>query len=801
MGLTVGARLGPYEILGALGAGGMGEVYRARDTKLGRDVALKVIPDTFALDADRLARFSREAQVLASLNHPHVAAIYGFEDSGETHALVLELVEGETLADRIARGAIPLDEALPIAKQIAEALEAAHEQGIIHRDLKPANIKITPDGVVKVLDFGLAKLAGPAEAGPYVQQGVGARFSRPDTLSPTITSPAIMTGVGVLLGTAAYMSPEQAKGREADKRSDIWAFGCVLYEMLTGKGPFAGDDVSDTLANVLKREPDWSALPATVPVSIRALLHRCVEKDRRKRVADVSTALFVIDEQASLRGSVAASAASRAQTDAAVSEVRRVLARSTRWRVAIASAATLLVVAAVATTLTWIATRPVPPRVSRLTITPSSAAALSINGVDRDLAITPDGSHVVYVGNRGTQLFVRALDALDPVVVFTGSPRGPFVSPDGQWIGFVDGAIALKKVAVTGGPAVPLATIDGTSRGAAWEPDDTIIFATGNSTTGLQRVAAASGRTTVLTRPDHAQGEADHVWPELLPGGRAVLFTITAATGGLDAAQVAVLDLQTGMRKVLVRGGSNAHYMPSGHLVYAAAGTLRAVPFDLTRLETRGTAVPVIPNVVTTNTGAVDAVVAGDGTLAYVAGAGAAGAFTQRTLVWVDRQGRETPIPAPPRQYVYPRLSPDGTRVAVYGQDQEQDIWVWNLSHTTLTRVTFDPGYDSYPVWTPDGRRLIFTSDRARRAESLLAGRGRHRRGRAPDRESQPEQRDGGVARWPPADIHRDVPDGRRCDAGGAGREPPRDAPRAFPLQQSERYRLARRTLARLRGE
>ncbi|PYR72562.1 MAG: hypothetical protein DMF87_27755 [Acidobacteria bacterium] len=309
MPLNQGTHLGPYEILSAIGVGGMGEVYRARDTKLGRDVALKVIPDTFALDPDRLARFQREAQVLASLNHPHIAAIYGFEDSGETHALVLELVEGETLADRIARGALPLDEALPIAKQICEALEAAHEQGIIHRDLKPANINITSDGVVKVLDFGLAKLAdrGPAKAGHYPPDG-SVRLQADLTMSPTITSPAMMTGVGVLLGTAAYMSPEQAKGREADKRCDIWAFGCVLFEMLTGKGPLAGDDVTDTLANVLKREPNWLALPAEVPPALRALLRRCLEKNRRERVADISTALFVLKEQASLAAPVTASA-------------------------------------------------------------------------------------------------------------------------------------------------------------------------------------------------------------------------------------------------------------------------------------------------------------------------------------------------------------------------------------------------------------------------------------------------------------------------------------------------------------
>jgi Tol biopolymer transport system component len=673
----------------------MGEVYRARDTKLNRDVALKVIPDTFALDLDRLARFKREAQVLASLNHPNIAAIYGFEDSGETHALVLELVEGETLADRIAHGAIPLDEALPIARQICEALEAAHEQGIIHRDLKPANIKVTPDGVVKVLDFGLAKLEEPAGSQPAVG---GAHLSE----VPTITSPAMMTGVGVILGTAAYMAPEQAKGREADTRSDIWAFGCVLYEMLTGKGPFAGDDVSDTLANVLKREPDWSALPATVPVSIRALLHRCLEKDRRKRVADVSTALFVIDEQASLSGSVAASAAPPP--------------RGPLWRRVAALTAGALVVAAVGGAAVWFATRPSPPRVSRLLIAPSGAAALTIDGLDRDLAITPDGSRVVYVGNRGTQLFVRALDALEPVAVFTGAPHGPFVSPDGQWIGFVDGIATLKKVALTGGPAVTLATLDGNARrGATWAPDDTIIVATNNASIGLLRVAATGRPPTVLTRPDRVQGELNHAWPELLPGGRAVLFTITAVTGGLDAAQVAVLDLQTGTRKVLVRGGSHARYAPSGHLVYAAAGTLRAVAFDLATLETRGTPVLVVTDVVTTlNNGGVDAVVASDGTLAYVLG-GAIGADggAPRTLVWVDRQGRETPIPAPPRAYLYPRLSLDARRVAVSAADREADIWIWDLSRTTLTRATFHPRLDTYPVWTPNGRRLIFGSERA----------------------------------------------------------------------------------------
>jgi eukaryotic-like serine/threonine-protein kinase len=693
MSLSAGTRLGPYEILSALGAGGMGEVYRARDTTLGRQVAIKVLPEAFAQDAERLARFEREAKTLASLNHPHIAQIYGLEKSSGVQALVMELVEGEDLSQRIARGPMPLDEALPIARQIAEALEAAHEQGVIHRDLKPANIKITPDGVVKVLDFGLAKLAHPHATAGHADV----------TASPTITSPAKMTGVGVILGTAAYMAPEQAKGREADKRSDIWAFGCVLYEMLTGRRPFDGEDVSDTLANVLKIDPDWSVLPSEIPPAIRTLLQSCLTKDRGRRVADISTALFVLEKGASL--------APPAGTVSAAPLPRRPL-----WRRVAALTAGALVAGIVAGASVWVAMRPpdpAPPRVSRLALAPTGTAALTINGVDRDLAITPDGSRLVYVGNRSTQLFVRALDALESVAVYTGAPRGPFVSPDGQWIGFTDSNTVLKKVAVTGGPAVTLATLDGsTPRGATWAPDETIIYATSNATTGLQRIAVAGGPTTVLTRPDRAQGEADHLWPEMLPGGRAALFTVTAVTGGLDAAQVAVLDLQTGMRTVLVRGGSHAHYVPSGHLVYAAAGTLRAVPFDLAALETRGTPVPVpvVPAVVTTPTGAVDAVVAGDGTLAYVAG-GVAG--TSRTLVWVDRQGRETPIPAPARAYVYPRLSPDGTRIAVFAGDQELDLWVWDLGRTTLTRATFAPGFDIYAEWTPDGRRVIFSSERA----------------------------------------------------------------------------------------
>jgi hypothetical protein len=553
--------------------------------------------------------------VLASLNHPHIGAIYGFEDSGATHALVLELVEGDTLADRIAHGPIPVEDALPIARQICEALEAAHEQGIIHRDLKPANIKVTPDGTVKVLDFGFAKLNDPNMSnGPNAPNGL--------SMSPTITSPAhlrdgyggqaMMTGVGMLLGTAAYMSPEQAKGRPADKRSDIWAFGCVLYEMLTGKRPFEGEDVSDTLANVLKTEPDWSALPSEIPPAMRTLLQSCLTKDRQRRVADISTALFVLDKGASL--------APPAGTVSAAPLPRRLL-----WRRITALTAGAVVVAVLGGALVWFATRPAPPSVVRMPVTTSGSTALAQSGSDRDVAMTPDGSRVVYRGNN--QLLVRALDQLEPAVLSgLGAPRGVFISPDGLWVGFFDGISLLKRVAITGGPAVTIGPVDGGGpRGATWGPDGTIVYGTNAPSTGLQRVSAAGGEPTVLTKPDRERGEGDHYWPEFLPGGDAVLFTITPLDGSIENAQIAVLDLRTGTSKVLIRGGSHAHYVPTGHLVYGVTGTLRAVAFDRGRLEVVGTPAPVLEGVMTTTQGAADVAVAANGSLVYVPGAAGGG--------------------------------------------------------------------------------------------------------------------------------------------------------------------------------
>jgi serine/threonine-protein kinase len=690
MALSAGSRLGPYEILALLGAGGMGEVYRARDTTLNRDVAIKVLLPSVANDPDRLARFRREAQVLASLNHPNIAHIHGVQESDSTRALVMELVEGPTLEDRIAEGPIPLDEALPIARQIAEALEAAHDQGIIHRDLKPANIKVRDDETVKVLDFGLAKALAPepgsAAAGELSQ-------------SPTITSPAMMTGLSMILGTAAYMAPEQAKGRPVDKRSDIWAFGCVLYEMLTGTRAFGGDDVSDTLANVLKSEPDWSALPPATPGAARTLLRRCLTKDRKRRLDSAAGARLEIDDALMLPTPEAGLVSSGVPSVA-------------WWRVAVVTLAAVVVGGAAAGTAVWLATRPSAVRVTRFALAPTGAAALFMDTVSRDLTITPDGTRIVYkgTGTKSRQLLVRTLDQLEPTPLASGALGGPFSSPDGQWIGFVDigSGPELKKVAVTGGPTLFLCRLDGQSRGATWGDDGSIIFATSATSTGLQRVSSTGGEPTVLTKPNRERGEDDHLWPQFLPGGQAVLFTITAATGGLDASQVAVLDLRTGTQKILVRGGSQAQYLPSGHLVYAAAGALRAVAFDLARLEAIGTPTPVLPQIVTLRTGTAEFDVARNGTLVYLTGSAAE---PVRTLVWVDRHGHEEAIAAAPaRAYITPRLSPDGKRLALAILDQDNDIWLWDFARQTLTRVTSDPGLDGAPVWMPDGHRMVFTS-------------------------------------------------------------------------------------------
>jgi serine/threonine-protein kinase len=679
--LTAGARLGQYDILSPIGAGGMGEVYRARDTKLGRDVALKVLPDSLAHDSERLARFEREAHLLASLNHPSIAQIYGFEDSTGVAALVMELVEGPTLADRIAQGPIPLDEALPIAKQIAEALEAAHDQGIIHRDLKPANIKVRADGTVKVLDFGLAKAFDPTAS-----SGAGA------TMSPTLSIHA--TQAGLILGTAAYMAPEQARGKAVDKRADNWAFGCVLFEMLTGRRAFDGDDISTTLASVLKTDPDWKALPPATPASLHRLLRWCLDKDPKRRLQAIGDARVQLED---LLGGALEPVTSPVSPGHPL------------WRSAMAVAVLVLLAAVSTGVIVWLVARSstARTRVVRFEITPPTTAALSITGSSRDVALAPDGSRIVYIGAGGTTLFVRALDQLEATpLVRGGAFRDPFVSPDGQWVGFFD-QLTLKKVAITGGPAITLARLDAPSRGATWAADGSIIYATFSTTTGLLRVSADGGTPAVLTRPDHTRGETTHTWPEVLPGGHAVLYTVASTE---PASAIFILDLRNNRSSIVLRGGNHAQYVPSGHLLYAAAGSLRAIAFDLTRGIVVGTSTAVVSQATVTRTGGANASLASDGTLVYVSEA-AGGRL--RTLVWVDGQGHETPLAAQPRAYVQPRISPDGSRVAVVVQDENNtDIWLWDLVRATLTRVTSDPTVNATPVWAPDGQSLVFNSNR-----------------------------------------------------------------------------------------
>jgi serine/threonine-protein kinase len=667
-----GTVLGSYEIVSLLGAGGMGEVYRARDTRLGRDVALKLLPAALSDDPERVARFQREAQLLASLNHPNIGAIYGLEQSPSGRFLVLELLEGGTLGQRVERGPVPLEEAVAIARQIALALQAAHDKGVVHRDLKPSNVAFTAAGDVKVLDFGLAKLGDAGE--------------RPITsasLSPTITSPALMTGIGALLGTAAYMAPEQAKGRLADKRSDVWAFGCVLYEMLTGKRAFEGDDIADTLANVLKVEPDWSRLPPALPPAITVLLHRCLAKDARQRCGDMAAALILIDE--SPRLSPAALVSPTAPP------------KSRLWpRLAVPVA--IIIAAGLAGGAAWWARRPDPLRIVRTSIVVAGSA-----GPTTDVAITPDGTRIVYVNNSQTQLFVRALEDLESRPLVNGnSLRAVFASPDGQSVGYLDGGNALMRIALAGGPAISIARLDSALRGATWMTDDTIVFGTANGTTGLQRVAASGGEVTVLTTPDPKQGEGDHTLPIGLPDGRGVLFTITSNTGG--APQIAVLDFASGDRKVLGRG-SHARYVNSGHLVYTADGVLQAVPFDITSKTITGKPVPVLQEF--SLIGGLNVVmdVATNGTLVYLPGSA-----TSQIPVWVDHKGGEQPIKAPvDHQYRVPRLSPDGRRLAFHDSaGGEYDVWILDIERGTVEKLTPDPGRDSEPVWSPDGTRIAY---------------------------------------------------------------------------------------------
>jgi serine/threonine-protein kinase len=664
----------------------MGDVYRARDTRLGRDVAVKVVQPALANDPERLARFDREARLLAALDHPHIGAIFGVEDFDGTPALVLALIEGETLAERLGRGAIPARDALELARQIADALETTHDKGIVHRDLKPANIRITPNGTAKVLDFGLATSA-PATRGGLTQSGS-------------------------VMGTAAYMSPEQARGERVDKRTDVWAFACVLYEMLTGRPAFARDAVAETLAAVLHDEPRWDALPDDTAAAVRLALERCLRKNPKERPRDIG------DVQLALSG-----AFTPASNPAALQPSPLMAAPPLRplWRRATPAVALLAFGGLVTAAALWLGRAPDPAQpVTRLSLATRGETEFFVNDNGRDLTITPDGSRVVYVGNGGRQIFVRGLDQLDPIAIVPTPLRGqnPFVSPDGQWVGYGEGFGLLKKVPIGGGQALTVAQWNfGFIRGAVWLPDDTIVFAT-NTQRGLLRVSADGGEPTPLTVPSDTRNEYSHLWPEILPDGRSLLFTVFPLKGGLAAAKTVIYDLENRTATDLLPEGTNAVYLSSGHLAYIAGGSLWAIPFDVERRMTVGPPVQVLKQIVTTGNGAGDFAVSSRGTLVYAHASGY-DAFA-RTLSWIDRQGRREPLAVPSHPYSQFRLSHDGTRVVTLGdREPEQNVWVLDLSRHILTRVTTGAALDIAPAWTWDDRWIVFASNREGSTQNL----------------------------------------------------------------------------------
>ena len=662
----------------------MGEVYRARDTRLERDVALKVLPAEVAGDPERLARFEREAKLLASLNHPNIAHVYDFEpatvaDGRQVHFLAMELVEGVDLAERLKSGPIPVDEAIGIARQIAEALEEAHEKGIVHRDLKPANVKVTPDGKVKVLDFGLAKA--------WSGDGVGTGSSGDLSQSPTLAHTG--TAAGLILGTAAYMSPEQARGRPVDKRADIWAFGVLLYELLTGKRLFDGETVTDVLAAVLTREPEWSRLPSSTLPGVHRVLRRCLARDPRERLHDIADARIELGEAIhdTLHGAVAPSADShRARL---------------RWA---AGAALLAFGMAVGATLAWRATRPQASPALRFSVTPPG-----VGGMVRALEVSRDGRRLVYLVSSERRLLLHDLDEFEsrPLAGTEGASR-PFLSPDGRWIGFYQ-AGKIRTLAFDGGDPSDVCEAPEDSPGATWGPENAVFFSPTWTGSGLWRADAAGGKPVELTKPDRAKGETGHFWPEVLPDGKAALFTIFGGVGLADS-KVGLLDLESRRYDILFEGAA-ARYVASGHIVYYRGGAYRFVAFDPARRRVSGPEATVLRQVRRRSpVGSAESYASfgAAGVLAYVEGDSTLDEPPSR-LAWVSRDGRVAELAFEGNHGGF-RLSPDGTHVVVqrFASGQQQ-IHLYDLERGTSVQLTRD-GQNFDPAWHPDGRQVGFTS-------------------------------------------------------------------------------------------
>lgn len=690
--LSIGSRLGPYEVLSPIGAGGMGEVYRARDSKLGRDVALKVLPEAFARDAERMARFQREAKSLASLNHSNIASIYGLEDSGTTHALVMELVEGPTLADRIRSGPIPIEEALPIAKQIAEGLEYAHERGIVHRDLKPSNVKVTDDDAVKVLDFGLAKTM-------EAEKPLGDA-----TTSPTISQMA--TQSGVLLGTAAYMSPEQARGKVVDRRTDIWAFGCVLYEMLTGKMAFGGGAVTDTLAAVLRAEPDWSSLPAETPARVRMLLRRCLQKDAKQRLQAIGEARISLDE--------VLSGIPESPTIAAASASAPLWRRALPWT--LFATATVALVA-----LAFVHFRESPPVRGdpvRFQIPLPEKIAMTTVGA---FAVSPDGRLLAFAA-RGPddvlRLWVRSLGSLEarplPGSESVANVFPPFIwSFDSRYIAFGNGG-KLKRIDVSSGATETVCDLPDFAVGGSWNRDGVIIFGTGSG--GIMRVSAVGGFASALTTLDSSHGETNHLLPSFLPDGRHFIYMRASGNAANSGVYIGSLDARPEQQdsKRLLATGFEATYVPSsdpesGQLLYDKDGALMAQRFDSRRLKLSGEPVTVAEQLRSYAHYAFFSA-STNNVLVYRTGGG--GESLQ--LTWFDKHGRILGTAGTPGDYSYPALSPDEKRAVVSRPDPQTGrlaLWLIDFSRGTSTRFTFGSFGADYPIWSPDANRIIFTSN------------------------------------------------------------------------------------------